>query len=68
MFPGYEDLNTYVTEAKSPTLQTFASNRVEQIAKWTIDQSSYTDAEIFDLWHRRFIKSLNTIQPDKLIK
>ncbi|KAL4215557.1 hypothetical protein AB4K20DRAFT_1942282 [Rhizopus microsporus] len=27
MFPGNEDLNTFVTEAKSPTLQAFASNR-----------------------------------------
>ncbi|KAG2194943.1 hypothetical protein INT46_003062, partial [Mucor plumbeus] len=68
MFPGNEDLNTFVTEVNSPTLQAFASNRVEQIAQWTIDQSCNTDAEIFNLWHKRFVKSLAIFRPETQIK
>jgi len=62
------DLDTYVAEAKTPSLQASASNRVQQIAQWTIDKPSNTDTEIFDLWHRRFVKSLTIIQPEMKIK
>ncbi|EPB84824.1 hypothetical protein HMPREF1544_08394 [Mucor circinelloides 1006PhL] len=62
------DLDSYVAEAKTPSLQASASNRVQQIAQWTIDKPSNTDTEIFDLWHRRFVKSLTIIQPEMKIK
>ncbi|KAI8332422.1 hypothetical protein BC941DRAFT_436635, partial [Chlamydoabsidia padenii] len=68
MYPGYEDLNTYLTEAKSPTLDAFASNRVNQIAQWTIDLSPDTDQQMFDLWHRRFVKRFANVRPEMQIK
>ncbi|KAG2193860.1 hypothetical protein INT47_010005 [Mucor saturninus] len=64
MFPGFEELDTFVKDVNAPTLQAFAADKAEQIAKWTLDQSCYTDIDIFNLWHKRFIKSLVICRPE----
>ncbi|CEG65346.1 hypothetical protein RMATCC62417_02149 [Rhizopus microsporus] len=67
-FPGKEDLDYFVLNAKKPTFEGFISEKQSLLATWSVHSNASSPITYFGLWKKRFLTSMTNLRPELNLK